>query len=103
MDLKNSAIYGFLSGIGLAILFVNTEVTTELGDAMTQTVTVPVFEYIVTVLRYGVVGAVVGLLYSKFFGKEVAEEKKEKGKTYYLEMFVGVFVLCIVLGLMMSW
>lgn len=60
--IRKSAIYGFFIGIGIAILFVKYKVVNNLGVGVTETSYVPVVDYIVTVLRFGVVASFLGSL-----------------------------------------
>ncbi|MER1999549.1 MAG: hypothetical protein ABS882_07225 [Lysinibacillus sp.] len=60
--LRKSAIYGFFIGIGLGIFLVNYKEVTNLGDGITETTYLPIVDYIVNVLRFGVISALLGLL-----------------------------------------
>jgi len=59
--LRKSAIYGFFIGIGLAILFVKHKVV-ENFDGGYSTYEVPIMDYVITVLKCGVVASIIGLL-----------------------------------------
>ncbi|WP_313432612.1 hypothetical protein [Siminovitchia terrae] len=60
--LRKSAIYGFFIGIGAAILFVKYAEVENIGDGATLTNHLPMDEYIITVLRFGVVASILGLV-----------------------------------------
>ncbi len=99
--LRKSAFYGFLVGIGYAILFTKYKETTDFGEGLSGTAYLPVMEYVITVLRYGVIGAVVALLGSWLICKRT-KGNEEVVKTYYLEVFLGIFVLCLIVGTLFS-
>ena len=67
--LRKSALYGFFIGLGLAIFLVNYKEVTNLGDGVTETSYRPVVEYIVNVLRFGVISSLLGLLTGLFIYK----------------------------------
>ena len=100
--LRKSAFYGFLLGLGYAILFTRYKEVTELGEGVSQTTYLPVMDYIITILRYGVWGAVVALLGVLLIGKRTKENEEAAVKTYYLEVFLGVFVCCLIIGTLFS-
>ena len=99
--LRKSAFYGFLLGLGYAILFTKYKEVTELGEGVSQTTYLPVMDYVVPILKYGVWGAVVALLGAWFIGKRTIVNE-EAVKTYYLEVFLGIFVLCLIVGTLFS-
>jgi hypothetical protein len=99
--LRKSAFYGFLLGLGYAILFTKYKEVTELGESVSQTTYLPVMDYVVTILKYGVWGAVVALLGAWFIGKRTIVNE-EAVKTLYLEVFLGIFVLCLIVGTLFS-
>lgn len=96
--LRKSAFYGFLLGLGYAILFTKYKEVTDLGEGVSQTTYFPVMDYVVTILRYGVWGAVVALLGAWLIGKRTIVNEEAAVKTYYLELFLGVFVFCLIIG-----
>ncbi|HSO58347.1 MAG TPA: hypothetical protein VLQ66_08930 [Paenisporosarcina sp.] len=99
--LRKSAFYGFLLGLGYAILFTKYKEVTDLGEGVSETTYLPVMDYVVTILKYGVWGAVVALLGAWLIGKRT-KENEEAVKTYYLEVFLGIFVCCIIFGTLFS-
>lgn len=99
--LRKSAFYGFLLGLGYAILFTKYKEVTDLGEGVSETMYFPVMDYVVSILRYGVWGAVVALLGAWFIGKRTIVHE-EAVKTYYLEAFLGIFVLCLLVGTLFS-
>jgi hypothetical protein len=100
--LRKSAFYGFLLGLGYAILFTKYKEVTDLGEGVSQTTYFPVMDYVVTILRYGVWGAVVALLGAWFIGKRTIVNEEAAVKTYYLEVFLGIFVFCLIIGTLFS-
>jgi Na+(H+)/acetate symporter ActP len=99
--LRKSAFYGFLLGLGYAILFTKYKEVIDLGEGVSETTYFPVMDYVVTILRYGVWGAVVALLGAWLIGKRT-KENEEAVKTYYLEVFLGIFVFCLIIGTLFS-
>ena len=71
--LRKLGIYGFIIGMALSILFVNYNEVTSIDD-FTVTTTMPVFEYIVTILRFSFLGMFLGI----FIGWYSYEKKREK-------------------------
>ena len=67
-SIKKWAIYGFLISLALAVLFVKYKVNTPF-DGGYSTVYVPVYDYIVSILRYSVLGAIVGVFVGWIIGK----------------------------------
>jgi hypothetical protein len=47
----------------VAIFLVNYKEVNNLGDGVTETSYLPVVDYIVTVLRFGIISSLLGLLY----------------------------------------
>ncbi|WP_198520873.1 hypothetical protein [Alteribacter populi] len=97
-NLQKSAIYGFLLTLGLAILFVDYKETYSNGSSVVTTY-VPVYDYVISLLRYSVVGSFIGLVVGWWHQKS---KVKKEGKSYYLEVFVAVFVLAIAASLLFS-
>ena len=97
--LRKWAFYGFLFGLAVSILLVsNKEVTRVQGGSITQTK--PVFDYILSLLRYSISSMFIFL----FFGWKMSEGKKEKKeKRYYLEFFFIVFILAIISSFIFEW
>ncbi|MFJ8260653.1 hypothetical protein ACIQ4I_01680 [Rummeliibacillus sp. NPDC094406] len=60
--LKKSALYGFVIGLGIAIIFVNYKEIRDLGNGGIEIAYLPLSEYIISVLRYGVIASFVGVL-----------------------------------------
>ncbi|MBM7095078.1 hypothetical protein JSY36_04835 [Bacillus sp. H-16] len=89
-----SALYGFFLTLAMAILFVDYRVAE--GPSVTY---VPVYDYVMTVLRYSIVGSFIGAV----VGWRVYRMRvKKEGKTYYLEVFAAVFILAMAAGLVFS-
>ncbi|MFS0576962.1 hypothetical protein AB1K83_15080 [Sporosarcina sp. 179-K 3D1 HS] len=60
--LRKSAVYSFFMGIGIAILLVNYKEVENLGDGVRSISYKPIAEYIISVLRFGVIASFLGLL-----------------------------------------
>ncbi|MFF2755824.1 hypothetical protein ACFVR1_19205 [Psychrobacillus sp. NPDC058041] len=95
-SIKKWAIYGFLISLALAILFVDYKVITHFNGGYT-TEYVPIYDYIVTIIRYSVLGAFAGMFVGWRFGK--GQDKVNKSKTYYAEVFFGVFFIVMFIGI----
>lgn len=67
-SIKKWAMYGFLVSLALAILFVKYKVNTPF-DGGYSTEYVPVYDYIVSILRYSVIGAFVGTFVGWIMGR----------------------------------
>lgn len=61
--LRKSAIYSFFIGIGIGILFVRYEQDTRVGFEVIETSYLSPMEYIIILLKYGVISAILGLLF----------------------------------------
>ena len=96
--LRKLGFYGFVLGMGIAILFVNYKEVTSIND-FAVTTTMPIFEYIVTILRFSFLGMFLGIFigwYSYEKKHEKEEGKVERKKTYYIPFFIGCFLFsCI--------
>lgn len=95
--LIKSSIYGLLFGLAISILFVNYKDVTQVGNGVYQTTYKPVIEYIVPILRFGIIGMFLGL----FIGWKSYErqQKTQQEKSYYLPFFFIVFLVSIILML----
>jgi len=99
--LIKSSIYGLLFGLAFSILFVNYKDVTQVGNGVYQTTYKPVIEYIVSILRFGIIGMFLGL----FIGWKVYErkQKSQQEKSYYLPFFFVVFLVSIILMVVFKW
>ena len=99
--LIKSSIYGLLFGLAISILFVNYKDVTQVGNGVYQTTYKPVIEYIVSILRFGIIGMFLGL----FIGWKVYErkQKSQQEKSYYLPFFFVVFLVSIILMVVFKW
>lgn len=99
--LRKSSIYGLLLALAISILFVDYKDVTEVDDGVYQTTYKPVIEYIVSILRYGIIGMFLGL----FIGWKGYERKHktQQEKTYYLPFFFVVFLVSIILMVVFNW
>lgn len=99
--LIKSSIYGLLLGLAISILFVNYKDVTQVGNGVYQTTYKPVIEYIVPILRFGIIGMFLGL----FIGWKSYErqQKTKQEKSYYLPFFFVVFLVSIILMVVFKW
>jgi hypothetical protein len=94
--IRKWGIYGFLLGMAISILFVDYKVTTNI-DGGTITNYKPVFDYIISILRYSIIGLFIGF----YVGWSVVNrDSKREGKTYYVAFFFLVFMVAIIFGLL---
>lgn len=93
--LRKSGIYGLLLGLAIAILFVDYKEVAQMSNGVTQTFYKSEMEYVVSVLRFSVIGMFLGL----FIGWVSYERKHEtqKTKTYYLAFFFVSFLVSTIL------
>lgn len=99
--LRKSSMYGFLFGLAISILFVNYKDVTHVGHGVYQTAYKPVIEYIVSILRFGIIGMFLGLFIG-WKGYEI-KHKTQQGKTYYLPFFFTTFLVSIILMILFNW
>ncbi|QOR64980.1 hypothetical protein IM538_14140 [Cytobacillus suaedae] len=99
--IRKTGIYGFVFGLAIAILLVDYKDVSRLGNGGTVTTYTPIFEYIVSILRLGIVGMFVGLLIG--WKSYERKNKSEIRKSYYIEFFVGVFLLAFVFMFVFNW
>ncbi|MBE4909945.1 hypothetical protein IMZ08_18065 [Bacillus luteolus] len=99
--LRKSGIYGLVLGLAIAILLVDYKDVSRLGHNGTVTTYKPIFEYIVSILRFGIIGMFVGLLIG--WKSYERKNKTEKKKTYYIEFFIVVFLITVVLMFALNW
>ncbi|MGG0644621.1 hypothetical protein ABE021_11845 [Sporosarcina gallistercoris] len=88
--IRNGALYGFIISIALGLLLANYTATTYEGD-LTIITYLPIYDYVVEVLRYGAIGTLIGM----FIGWRKNKAEDQGPKTYYGEVFLGVFFLSI--------
>jgi uncharacterized membrane protein YidH (DUF202 family) len=98
--LRKSGIYGLLFGLAIAILFVDYKDIQVSNDVYVTTYK-PVIEYIVSILRFGIIGMFLGL----FIGWKGYERKHktQQEKSYYLPFFFVVFLVSIILMVVFNW
>lgn len=83
----------------MSILFVNYEERAYFSGGYTTTYK-PVFDYIISILRFSIIGLFLGL----FIGWKASERKSEKQvKAYYFEFFFIIFCIAIILSLIFRW
>ena len=88
--LRKSGIYGFLLGLALSIMLVDYKEVTQVGNDSYVTTYKPLIEYIVTILRFSIIGMFLGI----FIGWKSYESQE---KTYYLPFFFTVFLISCIL------
>jgi len=74
-SIQKWAIYGFFISLALSILFVDYKVTSDF-DGGYSTEYVPVYDYIVSIIRYSVMGAFAGVFVGWGFGRRTYEDKE---------------------------
>ena len=95
-NIKKGAIYWFFIILAIAILFLDYKENTHFNGGYT-TQYVPIYDYIVTIIRYSILGAFAGKFVGWRLGK--GRDKVNKSKTYYAEVFFGVFFIAMFIGL----
>ena len=86
--IRNGALYGLIISLALGILLANYTATTYEGD-FTVITYLPVYDYVIAVLRFGAIGTLIGMFIA--WRKNKAED--DVPKTYYGEVFLGVLFL----------
>lgn len=100
--LRKSGQYGLVFGLAVSILFVNYEDIQEVGNGGRLITYKPLFDYILTILRFGIIGMFLGL----FIGWKNYEKKhktQQQGKSYYILAFFVVFLISSILMLIFNW
>ena len=93
--LRKSGFYGFLLGLALSIMFVDYKDVTQVGNDSYVTTYKPLIEYIVSILRFSIIGMFLGIFIGwKGYEKE---HKTQQEKTYYLPFFFTVFLISVIL------
>ncbi|MEC1766865.1 hypothetical protein [Schinkia azotoformans] len=69
-SIQKWSIYGFLISLALSVLFVDNKVITHFDGGYT-TEYVPVYDYFVSIIRYSVIGAFIGLFVGWRLGKRI--------------------------------
>ncbi len=88
--ISNGALYGLMISLSLGLFFANYKHLT-LEDGVEMKEYLPVYEYVISVLRYGAMGTLIGM----FIGWRMSKAKYEGPKTYYGEVFLGVIFLTL--------
>ena len=91
--LRKSSLYGFLIALAISILFVSYKDVAEVGNDGYQITYKPVFDYIISILRIGIIGMFLGL----FIGWKDYEKKhktKKQGK-WYLPPYLFCCIPCL--------
>ncbi|WP_050615115.1 hypothetical protein [Bacillus testis] len=100
---QKGIIYGFLSGLGFGILFVKYKTVTHPTADVIVTDYLPISEYIISILQYGVIGSILGVLCCIFLKTKRGKANTDhKPRTYYIEVFFIVLVVSILVGLSRS-
>lgn len=90
------AIYGFLISLALSIIFVDYKEITHFNGGY-STEYVPIYDYIISLIRYSIFGAFAGMFVGWRIGK--GRDKVNKSKTYYAQVFFGVFSIVMLIGI----
>lgn len=87
--------------MAVSILLVDYKESVGSGNGYITTYK-PLTDYVVSILRYSIIGSFLGLFagWGKCEGKKDEQEKQEK-TTYYAEFFFIVFFIVIVLALVL--
>ena len=96
---RKGILYGFLSGVGFGILFVKYKIVESPSAGVRVTDYLPISEYIISILQYGVIGSILGLFCCVFL--KIKKEKvntDNKPRTYYIEVFLVVLVVSILVN-----
>ncbi|MGP4039048.1 hypothetical protein ACTWP4_03930 [Gracilibacillus sp. D59] len=98
--LRKSSVYGLLFGLVVAI-FVISYKDVQVNNGVRHITYMPVFEYIIQILRVGIIGMFLGL----FIGWKCYEKKykSQQERTYYLPFFFVVFIISIILMVIFNW
>lgn len=100
--LQKSGLYGLLIGLAVSILFVSYKDVQDLGNGSYEISYKPIYDYVILILRLGIIGMFVGL----FIGWKDYEKKnktQKQGKTYYILAFFAVFLASSVIMLIFNW
>lgn len=99
--LRKFGIYGLLFGLAISILLVDYKEVIPQGNEAYEITYKPVIDYIVPIMRFGIIGMFFGL----FIGWKSYERrhKTQKEKSYYLPFFFVVFLISIILIMIFNW
>jgi hypothetical protein len=87
--------------MAIAIIFVDYKDVTRVSHGGYVTTYKPVFEYIITILRFGIIGMFIGLFIGwKGYNKN---QKTQQEKSYYLTFFFFIFIVSIILMVVFNW
>ena len=98
-SIRKGTIYGLLISLALSILFVDYKEITHFNGGYT-TEYVPIYDYIVSIIRYSVLGAFAGVFVGWRIGR--GQDKANNSKTYYAEVFFGLFFIALFIGIISS-
>lgn len=73
--IRIGAIYGFFISLALAILLVKYKINTPF-DGGYSTEYVPIFDYVMSLLRYSALGALIGMVAGWVMGKKALKGSK---------------------------
>ncbi|MFB6468893.1 hypothetical protein ACE38V_19245 [Cytobacillus sp. Hz8] len=99
--LIKAGIYGLLFGLAISILFVDYKEVTQVSNSEYVTTYKPIIEYIVSILRFGIIGMFFGI----FIGWKGYEKKhkSQQEKSYYFPFFFAVFLVSMILMVVFNW
>lgn len=99
--LRKSGSYGLLFGLAIAILFVDYKEVIYGSEGGYVTTYKPLIEYIVSILRFGIIGMFLGIFIG-WKGYEI-QHKTQQEKSYYLPFFFTVFLVSCILLFVFKW
>lgn len=100
--LQKSGLYGLLFGLAVSILFVSYKDVQDLGNGSYEVSYKPAYDYIISILRLGIIGMFVGLFIG-WKGYEKKSSTQKQGKTYYVLAFFSVFLASSIIMLIFNW
>ena len=100
--LRKSGLYGLVFGLAVSILFVNYKDIQEVGNDGRLITYKPLFDYILTILRFGFIGMFLGLFIC-WKNYEKKHKTQQQGKSYYILAFFAVFLISSILMLIFNW
>ncbi|UOQ83977.1 hypothetical protein [Gracilibacillus salinarum] len=99
--LRKSSFYGLLFGLAIAILVISYK-DVQVNNGVRHITYMPVFEYIIQILRVGIIGMFLGLFIG-WKGYEKKYKSQQERRTYYLPFFFIVFIISTILMAIFNW
>ncbi|MFC0187431.1 hypothetical protein ACFFJY_03980 [Fictibacillus aquaticus] len=91
-------MYSFFLSLALSVLFVDYKIITPIDVESYTTEYVPLSDYIISLIRYSILGAFAGGIAGWRLYK--FKNTRTQPNTYYVEMFVGAFCLAMIIGVL---